>query len=146
MNGAEPGTKSPGTSPGSMSLGTMGLDSMSLSGLVELQQDIETALKAKREAETSRVLDEIRKMAAGIGLSTDELVQHLRGQHRKPSTGKVPPKYRDPANPANLWSGRGKRPRWLQDYLDGGGTLDDCLIESQKGRPGGALTKDGGEA
>ena len=41
---------------------------------------------------------------------------------------KVAPKYRDPSNAANTWSGRGKQPRWLQAYTSSGRVLDDFLI------------------
>ncbi|GAB3379079.1 H-NS histone family protein [Lysobacter fragariae] len=42
--------------------------------------------------------------------------------------GKVAPKYRNPANTAETWAGRGKPPRWLSVYLDQGRKLDDFLI------------------
>jgi len=42
--------------------------------------------------------------------------------------GKVAPKYRNPANPAEVWSGRGMTPRWLAAYLQQGKSKDDFLI------------------
>jgi DNA-binding protein H-NS len=44
------------------------------------------------------------------------------------STGKVPPKYRNPANPAETWAGRGQPPRWLAAELAAGKKLEDYLI------------------
>jgi DNA-binding protein H-NS len=38
------------------------------------------------------------------------------------------PRYRDPANPFNTWSGRGKRPDWLRAYLEQGAQLSDFEI------------------
>jgi DNA-binding protein H-NS len=38
------------------------------------------------------------------------------------------PRYRDPANPFNTWSGRGKRPDWLRAYLEQGAQLSDFKI------------------
>ncbi|WP_166209667.1 H-NS family nucleoid-associated regulatory protein [Cognatiluteimonas telluris] len=43
-------------------------------------------------------------------------------------TGKVAPKYRNPANPAETWAGRGQAPRWLAAELKSGKTLEDFLI------------------
>ena len=40
---------------------------------------------------------------------------------------KVAPKYRDPANPANTWTGRGRMPQWVQ-ALNAAGTLASALI------------------
>jgi len=42
--------------------------------------------------------------------------------------GKVAPKYRNPANPEEVWSGRGMTPRWLASYLQQGKSKDDFLI------------------
>src|SRR3954452_8569657 len=41
----------------------------------------------------------------------------------------VRPKYRNPNNPAETWSGRGRMPRWLRPQLRGGRKLDDFLID-----------------
>jgi DNA-binding protein H-NS len=46
---------------------------------------------------------------------------------RKPM-GKVAPKYRNPANPAETWTGRGKQPRWLAAHTASGRGLDEFLI------------------
>jgi len=48
---------------------------------------------------------------------------------RSPNAGrKVEPKYRNPANPSETWTGRGKPPRWLATELAGGKTREDFLI------------------
>lgn len=44
------------------------------------------------------------------------------------STGKVAPKYRNPANAKETWTGRGKQPRWLAGEIAGGRKLEDFLI------------------
>ncbi|MFC0676891.1 H-NS family nucleoid-associated regulatory protein [Lysobacter korlensis] len=45
------------------------------------------------------------------------------------STGKVAPKYRNPDNPAETWTGRGKQPRWLAAYTSQGRSADEFLIQ-----------------
>jgi DNA-binding protein H-NS len=47
---------------------------------------------------------------------------------RKP-LGKVAPKYRNPANTGETWTGRGKQPRWLAAYTAQGKKLEDFLIK-----------------
>lgn len=43
------------------------------------------------------------------------------------------PKYSDPKNRWNTWSGRGVCPKWLKNYLDDGYALEDFLLKkSQK--------------
>jgi DNA-binding protein H-NS len=41
----------------------------------------------------------------------------------------VHPKYRNPKNPKETWSGRGHQPRWLGALIQAGRRLDDFLIE-----------------
>ncbi|NUS37805.1 MAG: H-NS histone family protein [Lysobacter sp.] len=43
--------------------------------------------------------------------------------------GKVAAKYRNPANPKETWTGRGKQPRWLASETATGRKLDDFLIK-----------------
>ncbi|KRB11034.1 H-NS histone family protein [Lysobacter sp. Root690] len=47
---------------------------------------------------------------------------------RKP-LGKVAPKYQNPANTGETWTGRGKQPRWLAAYTAQGKKLEDFLIK-----------------
>lgn len=41
---------------------------------------------------------------------------------------KVPPKYRNPANPEQTWTGRGKQPRWLAEEVAKGRKPEEFLI------------------
>lgn len=55
---------------------------------------------------------------------------------------KVLPKYQNPAEPSETWSGRGKQPKWIGAHLRAGKKLDDLAIArsnkaaASKGRPG----------
>lgn len=42
---------------------------------------------------------------------------------------KVAPKYRNPANPEETWTGRGKQPRWLAAYTNNGRKVEEFLIQ-----------------
>jgi DNA-binding protein H-NS len=44
------------------------------------------------------------------------------------TTRKVAPKYRNPANTKETWSGRGKQPRWLAEQVKKGKKPEDFLI------------------
>ena len=43
--------------------------------------------------------------------------------------GKVAPKYRNPANPAETWAGRGQQPKWLAKETGKGRPLEEFLIK-----------------
>ena len=47
---------------------------------------------------------------------------------RKTTGIKVPPKYRNPANPEQTWTGRGKQPRWMAEEVSKGKKPEDFLI------------------
>ncbi len=65
----------------------------------------------------------------------DERLRHLQasGDQVTPSRRPYPPvqaKFRNPDQPSETWSGRGKRPRWLDAKLRSGEQIDDFRIAS----------------
>jgi DNA-binding protein H-NS len=46
----------------------------------------------------------------------------------KKTLGKVAPKYRNPDNSSETWTGRGKQPRWLAAHTAQGRALGEFLI------------------
>ena len=46
---------------------------------------------------------------------------------------KVRPKYYNPSQPTQKWSGRGKQPRWLVTALESGRKLEDFRIDDSVG-------------
>jgi DNA-binding protein H-NS len=52
----------------------------------------------------------------------------LREQRRRRPYPRVLPKYRNPDQFSEKWSGRGKQPRWLTAQLRSGKRLEDFLI------------------
>lgn len=51
------------------------------------------------------------------------------GSRKGRKLGKVPPKYRNPANPKEVWTGRGLAPRWLAALEAKGKRREDFLIK-----------------
>ena len=45
---------------------------------------------------------------------------------------RVLPKYQNPVEPSQTWSGRGKQPRWLVHALQSGKSIDDFLISGNR--------------
>jgi DNA-binding protein H-NS len=50
------------------------------------------------------------------------------GERQRKAYPRVLPKYRNPANPEDTWSGRGKQPRWVAAALRAGHHLEELLI------------------
>ena len=100
------------------------LSKLSLEELQTLARDIEQEIIARRETERERVLAQMRELAASVGLSLEELLKQERGRERARVPG-TSVRFRHPENTALAWSGRGKRPQWIIEWLASGRTLED---------------------
>jgi DNA-binding protein H-NS len=103
----------------------------------ELLDKKEQALKSKSH---DKVLAQIVTLAKQAGLTAADIAQAL-SSGKAAKAGKAPkaakkgalagkkvaPKYRNPANPEQTWTGRGVSPTWVQ-ALKAAGTLDSALI------------------
>ena len=66
------------------------------------------------------------RIAASVGLKPEDII-NLEPKVRK-AMEKPPAKYANPANPAEVWTGRGRQPKWVRDALDAGQTLNQLAI------------------
>lgn len=106
-----------------------------LSGLTvaELEQLI-VAATARIDTVKKQQFSELRKaleaQAKSAGFSIDELFGGARSPRAAASSDKRPvaPKYRNPANQLQTWTGRGKQPHWVRDALAAGKALTDLAI------------------
>ena len=78
-----------------------GLEKMSYGELAELRTQIERVMVEKQNFERPALRQQMADMAREHGLSLDEVL----GKVRK-GKGTVAPKYRDPKNLENTWTGR----------------------------------------
>src|ERR1700690_234595 len=102
------------------------LNSMSVDKLWVLRSEISSVLVSKIAAEKSRLEKRLRQLKSNNRSS--ETVRRERRPYPQ-----VFPKYRNPADPAETWAGRGKQPRWVTEQLKSGGKLDDFRIQSGSG-------------
>ena len=112
---------------------TENIESMTEAELRELIRNAEEALDRLVARRARSTLKEAKRMAAEVGFElTFTKIGKVGGKKEKPSTGraKVVPKYRNPDNPDELWSGRGRQPKWVQAALAGGETLAGLAISS----------------
>jgi DNA-binding protein H-NS len=98
---------------------------MSYSQLAALRTQIDGRMVEKQSAERVALRQKLSDLAKEHGLSLDEVL----GKGRRKGKGSVAIKYRDPKNPENTWTGRGRMPRWMVAATKGGKTKkDDFLI------------------
>jgi DNA-binding protein H-NS len=106
--------------------GGIDLSKLSIEELETLAKDIQTEVTARREAERQRVLAQMRELAAGLGLTLEEVVRLERSKGGAAAGGQA--RYRHPEDPNLVWSGRGKRPAWLTEALAAGKSLEDFAV------------------
>lgn len=95
----------------------------------ELEELISAAAEQKKKLhkqQLSEVRAKLTAMAREEGYTIEELFG--TGSARGKSGRTVAPKYRNPADPSQTWTGRGKRPRWVQAQLDAGKSLSSLEI------------------
>jgi DNA-binding protein H-NS len=101
----------------------MNLKSMSISRLTDLRHRVEAALASKVIDQRRAIESELGKLSRLQGGKTLRKIGSGFGLK-----GPVPPKYRNPQNPAETWAGRGLTPKWLTAAIKGGKSADDFLI------------------
>jgi DNA-binding protein H-NS len=104
------------------------LKSMSVDELWALHSEIATVLTRRISAEKAQLEQRLQRLQ----LPADASKGSTR-RERRPYP-QVFPKYRNPAEPAETWAGRGKQPRWLTAQLRSGKTLDDFRIQPSSDR------------
>ncbi|HJU29922.1 MAG TPA: H-NS histone family protein [Hyphomicrobiaceae bacterium] len=98
------------------------LDKMSFAELTAMQAEISRLKAEKQNTERNALRQKLTDIARQHGFDIHELF----GRGRK---GTVAVKYRDPKNPANTWTGRGRMPRWMVAATRGGkARKEDFLI------------------
>lgn len=103
------------------------LSALSRVELLQLQKDIGKALKEAEQRERREALKAAEKAAAEYGFSLSELSADAKPRAAGKKS-KTPPKYRNPANAEETWSGRGRKPQWVHDALNKGVDITELEI------------------
>lgn len=91
------------------------IKNMSLAELKSLRKEVDAAISDFAERKRKEALKAIEAVAADHGMSVDEI---LGGKKRRKA--KAAAKYRNPSDPSQTWSGRGRQPQWFKDAIAGG--------------------------
>lgn len=116
------------------------LAAFSLTELRELESEVQTAITEKEAAEKAAILAEFEQRAKSSGFSLADILalpsrslfrpkkDKAKAEESAKGRGSVAPKYRNPENSLETWSGRGRQPVWVRDQIANGKTLDDLAI------------------
>lgn len=103
------------------------LDGMSPKELQALITQAQSKMESARAEHIRSIRTRIDTLLKAAGLQLSE-VYTGRGGKRGKRAGAGVPKYRNPADPAQTWTGHGKKPTWFQQALKKSGVTADSLL------------------
>lgn len=107
-----------------MSIDISGLNAAELK---ELAVKIEKRTVAVEKETLQAALKEMRAIADKLGVAFEDVIALHSGKGKKAAT-KSTAKYANPDDPAQTWTGRGRKPAWVKTALEAGKSIDDLTI------------------
>lgn len=113
--------------------------SVDLASLQAQREQLDAQIREQQKSQRASAITTIREMVKTHGFDQDTLIREVFPTTRKASKGtKTPkagatvgePKYRNPANPDETWTGRGRPPTWVKEHVENGGDKEVFLIPS----------------
>ncbi len=123
----------------------MDLSSLSVAELRRLQTKVETEIRRRSDTAKKDLLKRMQKLAAEHGMSLNEVI----GQEADKAPAAAPAakkaaaaksakkakaasviKFRHPENASIGWTGHGRKPQWVIDWVAQGKSLDDLRADA----------------
>lgn len=100
-----------------------------LEDLVALRSEVDSLVKQRQRERKKDIYNQMQVLAQDAGF--DSVETFLSSQGRSPRSDKgvrLPPKYRNPQNIKQTWSGKGRKPGWVVEHLNSGGDIEALAI------------------
>ena len=109
-------------------------------GLIQAKTLIDKEIAGRSVVEVECQKNKLSAMANSLGITvaslfgmTSEPRKEVEKKERKKREVKI--KYRDPSNPAQVWTGIGKPKNWLQEKIEAGENKDTYRIKEESVAP-----------
>jgi len=99
------------------------ISGLTVAELNQLINEAQITINKRKREQKKALLERFKAQAAEEGLSLDEVMGKTGA--KRPT---VSPKYRNPADPTQTWTGRGRKPLWVVAALDSGKRMEDIAI------------------
>lgn len=118
--------------PNNKPMKKLDLEKISLDDLWILHEQISRVLSLRITAEKEQLEKRLVQLNQGKDIKRPALLKQAASNRPRKKYPKVFPKYRNPAEPSETWSGRGKQPRWLVSALRSGDSIKNFEISDSK--------------
>ncbi len=118
------------------------ISKLTVSELEKLVAICSTQIETRRKDKKKELAKQFRELAESEGLDLGDILGEpakrpysrkkksaKKASGRRTKGVKVAPKYHNPKNKAEKWTGRGRKPSWVVAALDSGKTLESLLIK-----------------
>jgi DNA-binding protein H-NS len=103
----------------------MDLSNLSSAQLRDLQKQLERELKKRESEDRTKAREQILAIAQSVGVPVKDLIGNAV---RVKASNTVAARYRNPADATQQWTGRGRQPKWVKEWVDAGKALDGLSI------------------
>ena len=98
----------------------MNLSTLNLAELRNLADKVRQEVQNRERQDLNKAREQIMAIAQEAGIPLKQLI--LDGLH--PRAGKVAVQYRNPNNASEQWTGRGRQPLWVRQWVESGKSID----------------------
>lgn len=102
------------------------LSNMKLAELRDLQAQVGDELKKRHLLDRSNAREQILAIAQQVGMPLKALMAAPKGEKKEKAVVAV--RFQDKTDPAKKWSGRGRQPKWVKEWVDDGKSLDELRV------------------
>jgi DNA-binding protein H-NS len=100
------------------------LKDMTRKELEKLRGDIDKQIERLKQQDLKKAREAAEKAVASMGFSLDDVVDPSGKKKTRGTGGKTKsagtPKYVNPDNPSQTWTGKGRQPKWFKDAIAAG--------------------------
>ena len=92
---------------------------MNIQELVTTRNEIQDLITTQQKEEKNRLLESFIEQASQAGLNFSDIISDLPTQATTSDKPRKPakPKYKNPADNSQTWTGRGRKPLWVVEFL-----------------------------
>lgn len=100
------------------------LSHLSLGDLRDLKEQVKTEMKNREAEEIQKARDQILAIAQSVGVPLETLfAKGGKGSNKRASSGPVAVRFQHPEDQSLKWTGRGRQPKWVKEWVDGGKSI-----------------------